>query len=64
MKFDLPQRNESGEIVSTLTFTDQQVQSLLTFAVNFLVATGMAAQYGISLPNQDEDGPDEDDTLQ
>lgn len=54
MRFDIPVRNEKGEITTTMTCTEEQMQVILEFGLNFLVATGLASAYGVSLPTQDD----------
>lgn len=46
MKLEVPVINEDGSVKFTQTVDPAQVQVLLQFALNFLVATGMAAAYG------------------
>lgn len=48
MKLEVPIINEDGSVKFTQTVDEKQVQILLQFALNFLVATGMAAAYGFS----------------
>ena len=54
MKFDIPVRNDKGEITSTFTATDEQMRVILEFGLNFLVAAGLAAAYGVKVPDNDE----------
>lgn len=51
MKLDVPIRAEDGTISFNVTLDDAQIQSILQFGLNFLVATGMAATYGVMLPS-------------
>jgi hypothetical protein len=55
MIIDVPVRNEDGTIRATLTMDEQQMQAILQFGLNFLLATGLAASYGVSMPGEKED---------
>jgi hypothetical protein len=55
MVVDVPVRNEDGSIKFNVTMDDKQIQSILQFGLNFLVATGMAASYNIDI-GELEDG--------
>lgn len=65
MNIDVPVRHEDGSIRCTLTLDDKQMQTILQFGVNFLVATGLAASYNIELPDEDDlmddSGPEQGD---
>jgi len=54
MRFDIPVRNEKGEITATMTCTEDQMRVILEFGLNFLVATGLASAYGVKVPDTDE----------
>lgn len=54
MTFDIPIRAEDGSIKTTMTATDEQMRVILEFGLNFLVATGLAAAYGVKVPDTDE----------
>lgn len=56
MIIDVPVRNEDGSIRATLTMDEQQMQAILQFGLNFLLATGLAASYGVSMPGEEDDG--------
>jgi hypothetical protein len=48
MLIDVPVMNDDGSVKFTQTLDAKQVQALLGFALNFLVATGLSVQYGVS----------------
>ena len=51
MLIDVPRRNEKGEVVFTATLTEEQVQAILQFGLNFLMTAGLAVNYGIVDPD-------------
>ena len=55
MQVSVPVRNEDGSIKFETTLNDKQLQSILQFGLNFLVATGLAASYGVEVG--DDEGP-------
>ncbi len=57
MTFDLPLRSADGSIQTTMKLTDAQMQSLLTFAINFLIASGMAHAYGVQIDGEGNETP-------
>lgn len=52
MKIDVPVKNEDGTFTTVLTLDENQIQAVLQFGLNFLVATGMVSSLGIKVPNQ------------
>jgi hypothetical protein len=50
---ETPVHNEDGSVKYTLMLNEVQQQTLLQFALNFLVATGLAANYGIPMVTED-----------
>lgn len=54
MKIDVPVFNKDGSLQYTQIIDAQQAQVLLQFALNFLVASGMAAAYGVANSDLDE----------
>ncbi len=55
MKLEVPTLNDDGSISGVYTLDAQQAQSLLGFALNFLMATGLSAHYGVISPEADEE---------
>ena len=54
MNIDVPVLNqEDGSLRFTQTIDAKQAQTLLSFALNFLTATGLAAAYGVAPPDDD-----------
>ena len=51
MIINVPHKDEHGNLVFTLTLDEEQTQAILQFALNFLVASGLAANYGIIVPD-------------
>lgn len=54
MTIDIPRKDENGNILFTVTANEEQVQALLQFALNFLMASGLTATFGIMIPEGDE----------
>jgi hypothetical protein len=54
MKIDIPIRNPDGSLSATFTANEKQVQALLEFALNFMIMSGLTAQFGIVLPDDDK----------
>lgn len=52
---ETPVFNDDGSVKYTLILDEAQQRTLLQFALNFLVATGLAANYGINLANVNDD---------
>jgi hypothetical protein len=57
MKIDIPIRNPNGSLSATFTADEKQVQALLEFALNFMVMSGLTAQFGIVVDNGKEQIP-------
>ena len=55
---DVPVYNNEGSVQFTAQVTPEQAQTLLQFAYNFLVASGLTKQFGIVRANNDEDDSD------
>lgn len=53
MTIDIPRKDENGNILFTVTANEEQVQALLQFALNFLMASGLAANFGIIVSEED-----------
>lgn len=51
---DMPVYNDDGSVKFTLVLNENQKKTLLQFALNFLLATGLAANYGIDMPDAEE----------
>jgi hypothetical protein len=47
---ETPVYNEDGSVRFTQEVSPQEAQTLLSFALNFLVSTGLAAQMGVGVP--------------
>lgn len=47
--------NEDGSVRCTLILSEEQKKALLQFALNFLVSAGIATQYAIMLPDEEDD---------
>ena len=58
---DVPIFNEDGSIQFTATLTPEQAQSLLRFAYNFLIATGMRSNISVLTADQVNILPDKKD---
>ena len=54
MTIDIPHRDEAGNLKFTVTLNEEQTQALLQFALNFLMASGLAANFGIIVPDENE----------
>lgn len=52
MIIDVPTRDEHGNVKFMHTLNEEQVQALLQFAIGFLLSAGLAATYGIVVPDQ------------
>lgn len=50
---EVPVFNDDGSIRFTQEVNPTEAQTLLTFALNFLTSTGLAAQMGIAVPDDD-----------
>ena len=50
----MPVQNEDGSVRFTVFLNDEQRKVLLNFALNFLVASGLSATYGIMTPDDEE----------
>lgn len=63
MIVDVPILNEDGTIKLTVTLDDRQLKAVLQFGLNFLVAAGLAASYGVEIedttPSMDGSGPEQ-----
>jgi hypothetical protein len=59
LKIDVPVLNEDGGVTYTTTLNAEQTQAILQFGVNFLIATGMAAAYGLDDEELDDSGPEQ-----
>ena len=57
MNIDVPVMNPDGSVKFTQTLDAKQTQALLGFALNFLVANGLMAIYGITPQEPDIEGP-------
>ena len=55
MQIDIPVMNPDGSVKFTQTLDAKQTQALLGFALNFLVANGLMAVYGLT--PTDTEGP-------
>lgn len=55
MTIDVPRKDENGNVLFTMTLNEAQVQAILQFGLNFLVSSGLAANFGIIMV--DEEGP-------
>lgn len=55
MIIDVPHKDEKGNLVFTMSLNEEQTQAILQFGLNFLVASGLAANFGIIIPGEDED---------
>jgi hypothetical protein len=53
MQVDVPIRDENGKIKVVMTLNDAQHQTVLQFGLNFLLATGLAASYGVDVSGLD-----------
>lgn len=51
---EMPVHNDDGSVRFTVFLDDEQRKVLLGFALNFLVASGLSATYGIMTPDNDE----------
>ena len=63
MKIDVPVLNEDGGVTYTTTLNAEQTQAILQFGVNFLIATGMTAAYGLEEEDSLDDSPPEQGEL-
>lgn len=50
---ETPVYNDDGSIRFTQEVTPAEAQTLLAFALNFLISTGLAAQMGIATPDEE-----------
>lgn len=64
MNIQVPVHNEDGSIQYTTSLNPQQTQALIGFALNFLVANGLAKLYGVETPaDMLDDAPPEQGDL-
>lgn len=54
MIIDVPHKDENGNLVFTMSLNEEQTQAILQFGLNFLVASGLSANFGIIIPTDDE----------
>jgi hypothetical protein len=57
---EIPVLNKDGSVKMTVVINEEQRKALLQFALNFLMAAGLSATYGIMTGN-DEAPPQEYD---
>lgn len=50
---EVPIYNDDGSVKITQEISPSEAQTLLAFALNFLVSTGLAANIGISVEDQE-----------
>ena len=48
MQINVPLKNEDGSVTFNATLNERQLQAVLQFGLGFLLATGLAAQYGVA----------------
>ena len=58
MILEVPIINQDGSIRVVMTLTPEQTHTILQFGLNFLASTGLAASYGIQVPDEGEFQPD------
>jgi hypothetical protein len=57
VQVNVPVRNDDGSTKFEVTLDDKQMQAILQFGLNFLVAAGLASAYGVE--QLDAEGPDD-----
>lgn len=50
MIIDVPVKDANGVLQFTATLDEKQTQAILQFGLNFLMATGLSAAYGVVAP--------------
>lgn len=50
----MPVHNDDGSVRFTVFLNEEQRKVLLNFALNFLVASGLSATYGIMTPDTED----------
>ena len=58
MKIDVPVFNEDGSVKYTQTMSPDEAQAVLQFALNFLVTSGLAANYAVFNKNEGDEEVD------
>jgi len=53
MIIDVPVKNADGSVQFVANLDDAQVQAILQFGINFLMAAGLSAAYGV-LPEKEQ----------
>lgn len=64
MKFEVPVFNDDGSVRVQVVIGPEEAAHLLQFAINFLVSTGMAAQYAVAQVRSKEDAEDQPDLFE
>lgn len=52
MIIDVPVKDANGVLQFTATLDEKQTQAILQFGLNFLMATGLSAAYGVVAPEE------------
>lgn len=50
MIIEVPVKNADGSLQFTASLDEKQTQAILQFGLNFLMATGLSAAYGVVAP--------------
>lgn len=52
MIIEVPVKDANGTLQFTATLDEKQTQAILQFGLNFLMATGLSAAYGVVAPEE------------
>lgn len=64
MKISVPVYDDAGQVKFEATLSEGEIQEVLKFGLNYLIATGLLANMGVKLRSVEEDELQEELPLQ